>query len=128
MKQIEAGMKRTAAGICAGFGATAVVDFRDLFAPLVNNPAETQFMVDAARELVGDADVDGNRSVVMASEDFSFMLDACPGAYINIGNGDTVGGTPVHNPNYNFNDAILPLGAGLYARLVEKKLPRLSKA
>jgi hippurate hydrolase len=128
MKQIEAGMKRTAAGICAGFGAAAVVDFRDLFAPLVNNPAETQFMVDAARELVGDADVDGNRSVVMASEDFSFMLDACPGAYINIGNGDTVGGTPVHNPNYNFNDAILPLGAGLYARLVEKKLPRLSKA
>ena len=128
MKQIEAGMKRTAAGICAGFGATAVVDFRDLFAPLVNNPAETQFMVDAARDLVGDADVDGNRGVVMASEDFSFMLDACPGAYINIGNGDTVGGTPVHNPNYNFNDAILPLGAGLYARLVEKKLPRLSKA
>ena len=128
MKQIEAGMKRTAAGICAGFGAAAVVDFRDLFAPLVNNPAETQFMVDAARDLVGDADVDGNRGVVMASEDFSFMLDACPGAYINIGNGDTVGGTPVHNPNYNFNDAILPLGAGLYARLVEKKLPRLSKA
>jgi amidohydrolase len=128
MKQIEAGMKRTAAGICAGFGAAAVVDFRDLFAPLVNNPAETQFMADAARDLVGDADVDGNRGVVMASEDFSFMLDVCPGAYINIGNGDTVGGTPVHNPNYNFNDAILPLGAGLYARLVEKKLPRLSKA
>ena len=65
---------------------------------------------------------------VMASEDFSFMLEAAPGAYINIGNGDSVGGTPVHNPNYNFNDAILPLGAGLYARLVEKKLPRLSKA
>jgi hippurate hydrolase len=128
MKQIEAGMKRTAAGICAGFGAAAVVDFRDLFAPLVNNPAETQFMVDAARDLVGDADVDGNRGVVMASEDFSFMLDVCPGAYINIGNGDTVGGTPVHNPNYNFNDAILPLGAGLYAQLVEKKLPRLAKA
>jgi hippurate hydrolase len=64
----------------------------------------------------------------MASEDFSFMLEACPGAYINIGNGITVGGIPVHNPSYNFNDEILPLGASLYARLVERKLPRLASA
>ena len=49
----------------------------------------------------------------MASEDFSFMLEACPGAYINIGNGDTKGSCPVHNPGYDFNDAVLPLGASL---------------
>jgi len=64
----------------------------------------------------------------MASEDFSFMLEACPGAYINIGNGDTVGSNPVHNPNYNFNDEILPLGAAALAGIVEKKLAPFSAA
>jgi len=58
----------------------------------------------------------------MASEDFSFMLNACPGAYIQIGNGEGEGGCEVHNPGYDFNDAILPLGASLFARLVERKL------
>ena len=61
---------------------------------------------------------------VEASEDFSFMLETRPGAYINIGNGDTVGSTPVHHPAYDFNDEILPLGAAALAGLVEKKLPR----
>jgi amidohydrolase len=128
MRQIEVAMQRTAKGIASGLGATAQVDFRALFAPLINDPAETEFMADAATDLVGAEDVERNRSIIMASEDFSFMLEACPGAYINIGNGITVGGIPVHNPSYNFNDEILPLGASLYARLVEKKLPRLASA
>ena len=54
------------------------------------------------------------------------MLEARPGAFINIGIAGTVGGCPVHNPHYDFNDAALPIGASLFARLVEKKLPRLS--
>jgi metal-dependent amidase/aminoacylase/carboxypeptidase family protein len=63
----------------------------------------------------------------MASEDFSFMLEKCPGAYINIGNGDKgFGSTPVHNPGYDFNDEILPLGAAALAGIVEKKLPRMA--
>jgi hippurate hydrolase len=62
----------------------------------------------------------------MGSEDFARMLEACPGAYIAIGIAGTVGGCPVHNPNYDFNDAALPVGASLFARLVEKKLLRLS--
>ena len=128
MRQIEEAMQRTAKGIASGLGATARVDFRALFAPLINDPTETEFMADAATDLVGAEDVERNRSIIMASEDFSFMLEACPGAYINIGNGITVGGIPVHNPSYNFNDEILPLGASLYARLVEKKLPRLASA
>jgi metal-dependent amidase/aminoacylase/carboxypeptidase family protein len=53
------------------------------------------------------------------------MLEARPGAFINIGNAGTVGSCPVHNPNYDFNDAALPIGASLFARLVEKKLSRL---
>ena len=60
----------------------------------------------------------------MASEDFSYMLNRRPGAYIGIGNGDEPGACQVHNPGYDFNDTILPLGASLFARLAERKLAR----
>ena len=59
----------------------------------------------------------------MASEDFSYMLEKVPGAFINIGNGGGEGGCEVHNPSYDFNDAALPLGAAFFARLVETRLP-----
>ena len=121
---VEDNMKRTSAGVAAAFGATAKVDFRRLFAPLVNDAAETALFADVAADLVGDANVDRERSLIMASEDFSFMLEKRPGAYINIGNGDTVGSCPVHNPGYDFNDEILPIGAAALAGIVEKKLPR----
>ncbi|MCW3475061.1 M20 aminoacylase family protein [Limobrevibacterium gyesilva] len=124
MELLEAGMKRIAKGVAEGFGATAEVDFRFLFAPLVNNPAETRVIAEAAAEVVGAANVEADGPQVMASEDFSFMLEAVPGAYINIGNGDTVGSCQVHNPSYEFNDEALPFGAAMFAQLVEKKLPR----
>jgi hippurate hydrolase len=124
MTLVEENMKRTASGVAAAFGASARVDFRRLFAPLVNDAAETAAFADVAADLVGNENVDRERSLIMASEDFSFMLEARPGAYINIGNGDTVGSCPVHNPGYDFNDEILPLGAAALAGIVEKKLPR----
>src|SRR3954454_5183288 len=124
MDLVEANMKRIAEGVASAFGASVRVDFRRLFAPLVNDAAETALYADVAAELVGEANVDRERDLIMASEDFSFMLEARPGAYINIGNGDKKGSTPVHNPNYNFNDEILPLGAAALAGIVEKKLPR----
>ncbi len=126
MQLIEENMKRTAQGVAAGLGATARVDFRRLFAPLVNDGQATADFADVAVELVGDGNVDRMRKLIMASEDFSFMLEKCPGAYINIGNGETKGSTPVHNPGYDFNDEILPLGAAAYAGIVEKKLPRFA--
>jgi amidohydrolase len=125
MALVEANMKRTAAGVAAAFGATVRVDFRRLFAPLVNDAAETALFGDVAADLVGEENVDRERDLIMASEDFSYMLEARPGAYINIGNGDTVGSCPVHNPGYDFNDEILPFGAAALAGIVEKKLPRL---
>ena len=130
MKDVEAAMRRTAKGVAEGLGATAEVDFRVRFAPLVNNNEETTFIADAAAELVGNDNVDRNRPIIMASEDFSYMLEKCPGAYINIGNGagGDKGSVPVHNPKYEFNDDILPLGASLYARIVERKLPRMRQA
>jgi hippurate hydrolase len=127
MDLVEENMKRIATGVASAFGATVSVDFRRLFAPLVNNAAETAMFADVAAELVGEQNVERERDLIMASEDFSFMLEARPGAYINIGNGDTVGGVPVHNPGYNFNDEILPLGAAALAGIVEKKLPRFTE-
>lgn len=119
---IENNMRRLAEGIAGGFGATAELDFRRGFLPLVNNAEETRFIADTAAELVGSEAVNRESGLVMASEDFSSMLEHCPGAYIQIGNGDKPGGCEVHNPGYDFNDAILPLGASLFARLVERRL------
>ena len=124
IQQIEAAMKRIAEGVAAGFGATAETDFRFLFAPTVNDPLQTRDILDAAAAVVGEAQVNGDGPMVMASEDFSFMMEQVPGAYINIGNGDTVGSTQVHNPAYDFNDEAIPYGSALFATIVERKLPR----
>jgi len=122
MQQMEDRMRTLATSIAAGFGATAEVDFRFLFAPLVNEPTETTLFADAAAVLVGETNVERNGPAVMGSEDFSFMLEAVPGAYINIGNGKD--SAPVHNALYDFNDEAIPDGSGAYATLVELKLPR----
>jgi amidohydrolase len=122
MMLIEQNMARIASGVAGGFGGAAELDFRLIFPPLVNDAAEAEFIADAAAELVGDDNVNRNGNLVMASEDFSYMLDRRPGAYIQIGNGDKAGGCEVHNPGYDFNDAALPLGASLFARLAERKL------
>jgi hippurate hydrolase len=121
MQLIEDNMRRLATQIAAGFSARATVDFRFLFAPLVNDPAATDEMVEAAVALVGAAKVDRDSAPVMGSEDFSFMLESRPGAYINLGNGEA--SAPLHNDRYDFNDEALALGAGLFATLVERNLP-----
>ncbi len=118
---VEGAMRRVAEGVAAGFGATATLDIRTIFSPLVNDSARTTVLADAAASLVGEAAVDRDRSQIMGSEDFAFMLDAVPGAYINVGNGD---GHPVHHPGYDFNDAAIPYGAGLYAAIAERELAR----
>jgi amidohydrolase len=125
MALIEQNMRRIASGVAGGFAATAELDFRVIFPPLVNDAAEAGFIADVAAELVGADNVNREGGLVMASEDFSYMLERRPGAYIQIGNGDGVGGCEVHNPGYDFNDAALPLGASLYARLAERKLARV---
>jgi hippurate hydrolase len=122
MKLIEEGMKRVAEGVAAGFGAAASLDFRVIFAPLINQKVQTDAIADTAAELVGEAAVDRAKPPGMGSEDFSFMMEQVPGAYIQIGNGKESG--QLHNPHYDFNDAATPYGAALFARLVERELPR----
>ena len=122
MQLVEASMRRVAEHTAAAFGATAELDFRALFAPTVNDPAEAEFAAQICTELVGADHVERNPPLIMASEDFSAMLEKVPGCYLNIGNGGAEGSCEVHHPAYDFNDRALPLGAAFYARAVEKRL------
>ena len=119
MAKIEANMKRIAKGVAEGFGATAEVDFRVIFAPLINDAVPTQHIADAAATLVGEAKVDRNKPPSMGSEDFSFMMEKVPGAYIQVGNGDSA---QLHNPAYDFNDACTPYGAAVLATVAVQNL------
>jgi hippurate hydrolase len=122
MQLVEASMRRVAEHTAAAFGASAEVDFRALFAPTVNDAAEAEFAASICNELVGADKVDRNPPLIMASEDFSFMLERVPGCYLNIGNGAGAGACEVHNPAYDFNDRALPLGAAFFAGAVETRL------
>jgi len=124
MQLAEDRIGKLAAGIAASFGATATLDFRRIFPTLVNSADETEFVADVASGLVGEENVNRNRPLIMASEDFSYMLHKCPGAFINIGNGDGPEACMVHNPGYDFNDEILALGASYWTRLVETRLAK----
>jgi len=116
--QIEAGLARMADGVAAGFGATAKLDWRLIFAPTVNDPELADGYAEAAAEF---GPVARDKPPGMGSEDFSFMMEKVPGAYIHVGNGDSAS---VHNPRYQFNDAAIPYGSALYAAVVEKGLKR----
>jgi amidohydrolase len=119
MAMIEQNMKRLAVSIAVGFGAEATVDFRVIFAPMVNNEAEATAYGDAAAALVGEDNVRRDGPPGMGSEDFSFMMEKVPGAHINLGNGDSAA---LHNHLYDFNDETIPYGVALYGAIVEKKL------
>ncbi len=121
MAMMEEGMKRIAKGVAEGFGATAEVDFRVIFAPLINDPDRTTELADAAAAVSGNDKVDRAKPPGMGSEDFSFMMEKVPGAYIQVGNGDSA---QLHNPAYNFNDECTPYGSALYASIVEQKLAK----
>jgi hippurate hydrolase len=122
MRLIETNMRRVARGVAESMGASATIDFRVNFAPLVNDREQAEFAAAVCADLVGAARVRTDMPLIMASEDFSYMLEKVPGCFINIGNGDVEGSCEVHNPSYDFNDEALPLGASFFARLVERKL------
>jgi hippurate hydrolase len=106
------------------YGCTAVVDYDRRYPPLVNHAEQTDVCVAAATALVGEGKVNGEGPQLTGSEDFSFMLEARPGGFVMIGNGVAPDGSfhDVHTPNYDFNDAILTLGAGYWVSLVQEEL------
>ncbi len=121
METIDAALRRIAAGVAEGFGAKAEVRLEWKFAPTVNDPNEAEFAAGVCAGLVGAERVQRDPPLIMASEDFSFMLEKLPGCYINIGNDSGATSCEVHNPGYDFNDEALPLGAAFFVRLVETR-------
>ena len=119
-KLAEERLKAIVTHTAHAFGGTARIDWQPGYPAMVNAERETIFAADVARKVSGAAAVDDQAPALMGGEDFSYMLQACPGAYIQIGNGDSA---DVHHPAYNFNDAAIPLGASYWAELVETRMP-----
>ena len=116
--QVEARVKELCTGVALAFGAVAEVDFRRGYPVTMNAPQNTVYAADVAQAVAGR--VDRNTAPLMGAEDFSFMLNARPGAYIFLGNGDTA---MVHHPAYNFDDTAIPFGSSWYAGMAEARMP-----
>ena len=116
---MEARIQQTAEAICAMHGASMEWRYERRYPTTVNHPAETEIAAAAAVELVGTDNVGRDPQSTMGAEDFSFMMNKVPGAYMWIGNGPSDGGRNLHNPAYDFNDEVLPYGASLFATLAQ---------
>ncbi|CAN5471473.1 M20 aminoacylase family protein [soil metagenome] len=122
-QRTQVAMQQICDGVAQTHGATVALDSRHGYPGVVNPPAETAAAVSAAASLVDEAQVHTDIPPAMGSEDFAFMLQKRPGAYIGIGAGEGPNDPPIHNPYYDFNDAILPLGAAYWVALVKQQLP-----
>jgi amidohydrolase len=119
---VERRLHELCSAVALGFGATATVNYERIYPATINTPRETQFAADVAESLVGPEHVVRDMEPSMGAEDFSFMLQVKPGAYLRIGQGGE-GSCMLHMTRYDFNDDILPLGSALHASLVEQGLP-----
>jgi len=116
-------ISEAAAGIAAAHGLRATVEYRRGYPATVNHPTQADFARAIAEEVAGRESVRADLAPSMGAEDFGFMLMDKPGAYLWIGNGPGSGGCMLHNPHYDFNDAILPLGVRFWRALVQRRLP-----
>lgn len=105
------------------YGLTAVVDYVEGYPMVTNTDAETELAIRVAKELVGEERVTEQMAPLMGSEDFAYMLQERPGAFLRIGNGPTDGGNTLHSATYDFNDENLVVGSAFWARLVERYMP-----
>jgi len=117
---VEARLGEIVAGTAAAYGVEAELNYERGYPATVNTPENTAFATKVAQDLVGTENVDPNAIGGMGAEDFSYMLQARPGSYLFLGTGEGAG---LHNPNYDFNDDIAPLGASFFAKLVETAQP-----
>ena len=113
-------MQQIVDGQAASYDVTAELDYEVGYPATVNDPAKAEAAIAAATEVVGAAQVHGDYGREMGAEDFSFMLEKRPGAYLFLGAGEGAG---LHHPEYDFNDEIAPLGASFFARIVERAQP-----
>jgi metal-dependent amidase/aminoacylase/carboxypeptidase family protein len=128
---IERRMAEIAEHTAAGFNATVQFNFKRNYPPLVNHRKETAFAIEAMKAVAGADMVNTDIEPTMGAEDFAFMLQAMPGCYVFIGNGEGehragghgLGPCNLHNASYDFNDQLLPIGASYWVRLAEMSLP-----
>lgn len=131
---VERRLHEMCPAIAQAFGATATVKYERIYPATINSPAEFSLAADVAEQLVGVHNLVRDLEPSMGSEDFSFMLKVKPGAYLRLGQGEQipdgqggftggVGSRFLHNSCYDFNDAVLPLGAALFAGIVERSMP-----
>lgn len=128
---LEQRMREVATHTAAAFGAGVEFNFKRNYPPLINHPQQTAFAVGVLQQIVGTDQVNAQVEPTMGSEDFAFMLQAKPGCYVFIGNGEGdhrdmghgLGPCNLHNPSYDFNDDLLPIGATYWVRLAEAALP-----
>jgi hippurate hydrolase len=120
--QIEAAIRQRVNGICETYGVSAKIDYHRRAPCTQNHPLQSAICTDVTRALVGDDNVVLGMAPSMGAEDFAFMLLEKPGAYIWLGNGAIENGKGLHNPHYDFNDDVLPLGASFWVALVENQL------
>lgn len=113
----ESRLRALAEGVAAGFGARAELDWHAGYPVMVNAARETEFAREAARAVAGDC---ADTPPTMGGEDFAYMLEERPGAYILVGNGDSAG---VHHPAYDFNDDAIPAGCSYWVEIAERRLP-----
>ncbi|MEP6678543.1 MAG: M20 aminoacylase family protein [Betaproteobacteria bacterium] len=121
---IERRMRTLVDGIAVMFEMTATVRYERRYPATVNSEAETVHAARAAAAIVGADNVDTNPTPEMGSEDFAFMLQQRPGCYVWLGAGHGADTPNIHNPRYDFNDAVLPIGASYWVMLAEQQLPR----
>ena len=116
---LEHRLRELVEGTAKMYGAKAKLVYKRDYPVTVNHDRQTAFATEVAREIVGKERVDPAVPPMMGAEDFSFMLEARPGAFIFVGNGDSAG---LHNPAYNFNDEVIPVGTSYWVKLVETAL------
>jgi amidohydrolase len=117
---LEKRLHRVVEGTAAAYGAKAKLSYRRNYPVLVNHEQQTGFAASVASQIVGGPQVNTTLPPMMGAEDFSFMLNERPGAFIWVGNGDSAG---LHHPSYNFNDETIPFGTSYWVKLVETALP-----
>jgi metal-dependent amidase/aminoacylase/carboxypeptidase family protein len=118
--RLEQRLHEIVEGTARLYGASAQLTYKRDYPVTRNHERQTAFAVSVAAEVAGRERVDATAPPVMGGEDFSFMLEARPGAFIFVGNGDTAG---LHHPAYDFNDDAIPTGVAYWARLVETAMP-----
>ena len=124
--RMEDAIRSTAERLGAAFDTSVSLRYERRYPPLINSERETEFAASIAEQTVGKENVNRDPEPAMSAEDFAFMLQQRPGAYINVGNGPGEGGCYLHNPNYDFNDEALVYGASYWVNLVETYLaPRI---